>query len=61
MASCNSMGYEHKPADDKSNPGEHSLEGKRVRCPHCSGPGFKASHAQLKTVLATCFEIGVDE
>ncbi|MGB2963648.1 MAG: hypothetical protein WBB69_06645 [Anaerolineales bacterium] len=39
------------------SPGQYSLEGKPVDCPHCQGDQFIAGEAQLNTALATLIEL----
>ena len=38
-------------------PGEYSLAGKLVNCPHCQGAQFMAGEAQLNTALASLIEL----
>ena len=38
-------------------PGEYSLAGKPVNCPHCQGTQFNAGEAQLNTAIATLIEL----
>ena len=39
------------------SPGNYSLAGKSVKCPHCGGAQFTAGEAQLNTALATLIEL----
>lgn len=38
-------------------PGEYSLAGRSVHCPHCQGTQFIAGEAQLNTAFATLIEL----
>ena len=38
-------------------PGEYSLAGKSVVCPHCQGTQFIAGEAQLNTAIMTLIEL----
>ena len=38
-------------------PGEYTVAGKPVQCPHCGGRTFQAGEAQLNTALATFFKL----
>ncbi len=43
--------------DAESGPGEFSLSGRPVQCPHCGGSQFKCGEAQLNTALATLLNL----
>ena len=57
MSSIKDLGREPKRANDDSDLGQYSLEGKSVLCPHCNGAHFKAGEAQLNTALATLLKL----
>jgi predicted nucleic-acid-binding Zn-ribbon protein len=57
MSSIKNPGREPKRANDDSDIGQYSLEGKSVLCPHCNGAQFKAGEAQLNTALATLLNL----
>lgn len=57
MSSIKDLGREPKDADDDSDLGQYSLEGKSVLCPHCNGAQFKAGEAQLNTAFATLLNL----
>ena len=38
-------------------PGNYSLAGKSVKCPHCGGAQFTAGEAQLNTAFATLIDL----
>ena len=38
-------------------PGEYSIAGKSIICPHCQSAQFIAGEAQLNTALATLIEL----
>jgi hypothetical protein len=58
MTPAKDQGRPAKPASAESGPGEYSLSGKAVRCPHCGGSQFRAGEAQLNTAWATL--LGLD-
>jgi uncharacterized protein with PIN domain len=57
MSSIKDSGRESKRANDDSDLGQYSLEGKTIVCPHCNGDQFKVSEAQLNTALATLLKL----
>jgi predicted nucleic-acid-binding Zn-ribbon protein len=57
MSSIKDLGRNPKDANGDSDPGQYSLEGKSVQCPHCNGDQFKADEAQLNTALATFLKL----
>jgi hypothetical protein len=57
MFSNRNFGHDSSRADDKLGPGQYSLAGKPVICPHCNCAEFKAGEAQLNTALATLLHL----
>ncbi len=57
MPSIKNLGDAFRRAASELGPGEFSLSGRSIRCPHCDGSQFNAGEAQLNTALATFFKL----
>ncbi len=57
MSSIKDHKRKSKHANDESELGQYSLEGKSIHCPHCNGSQFKVGEAQLNTAFATLLNL----
>jgi len=57
MFSRKDRGRKSSGVNEYSEPGQFTIFGKPVLCPHCSGSEFRISEAQLNTAFASLINL----